>query len=434
MNIKLKKRNIKILLLLVLLLLIFIVLNQSYSTSNELYNNIAIQHQDDDNLNYDVDNIEYIDSFQSLLVQKTSIYHKTNNGECLEKRHFVFIKTMKCATQTVVQILRRFGYLRHLNFVLPRQENIYLGWPFIMEKQDYRPSKLQFNALVEHSVYNHTILSELMPKGTDFITIIREPFSQFKSSFNYFNVANISFVKEADQLSGYLQNLEKYESFYKSREGARIRYCIPDGFSITKNLLSHCLGMPLGYPSTRANITADLSRITEYINQLDEDFTLVMIMEYFHESLVLLKRLMCWSMEDIVYYTRNVGNYAFKHSKPSEANLRIYKHWSHIDYLLYNHFNKTLWKKVHAEGEDFQKEVAEYNKIQSEISSFCSDKSTGETAIAIEESAYSKSFIVTKDFCVLLGLDLLQFLKKRFDREEGWIAPEVDKSVPKRCC
>lgn len=434
MMIKLKKKNIKILLLVVLLLLIFIVLNQSYRTSNELYDNIVRQHQVDDNLDYDVDNIEYIDSFQSLLVQKTHIHHKTNNGLCLEKRHFVFIKTMKCATQTVVQILRRFGYLRHLNFVLPRRDNIYLGWPFIMEKQDYRPSKLQFNALVEHSVYNRTVLSELMPKDTNYITIIREPFSQFKSTFNYFNVANITFVKETDQLSGYLQNLEKYEAFYKSREGARIRYCITDGFSMTKNLLSHCLGMPLGFPSFRANITADLSKVTEYINHLDGEFTLVMIMEYFHESLVLLKRLMCWSIEDIVYYTRNVGNYAFKHSEPSKANLRIYKHWSHVDYLLYNHFNETFWKKVDAEGEDFHKEVAEYNKIQTEISSFCSDKSTGENAIIIESSTYSDSFVVTKDFCLLLGVDLLQFLKKRFDREEGWTEPDVNKTLPKRGC
>lgn len=414
-----------------MLVVVFMVLNSSYKQSEKLYNEIVQKHSSE----YEeyIDNLDYIDPFQSFLIRTKEVTHKSSRGSCVEKRNFVFIKTMKCATQTLVQIFRRFGYLRHLNFVLPRGNNIYLGWPFIMENRDFRPSKHQFNILVEHSVYNLTVMSRLMPKDSKYITIIREPFSHFKSTFNYFNVANISHVEEADKVSGYLQNLEKYEHIYRSPT-AKLRYCIPDGFSVTKNLLSHCVGMPLGYPASLENITENLDKVKEYIKQLDSEFSLVMIMEYFHESLVMLKRLMCWSMEDILYHTINVGKYAFKHSVASEINLKIYQHWSHLDYLLYDHFNQTFWRKVAAEGEDFQQEVAEYNKIQSQVSKFCSSRDTSINVIVIEESQFTESFTVTKDFCLMLGIDLLEYLKKRFDREEGWVEPEEDKKLPKRGC
>ena len=37
-----------------------------------------------------------------------------------------------------------------------------------------------------------------------------------------------------------------------------------------------------------------------------------MIMEHFEESLVLLRRLMCWRMEDVLYLVRNVRHYDSK--------------------------------------------------------------------------------------------------------------------------
>jgi hypothetical protein len=77
---------------------------------------------------------------------------------------------MKCATETMGTIIRRFGYKRALNFVLPVKNNIYLGWPYIMMKTDYRPSKWPYNIIFEHSVYNYTIMTSLMPNNTVYLT------------------------------------------------------------------------------------------------------------------------------------------------------------------------------------------------------------------------------------------------------------------------
>ena len=51
------------------------------------------------------------------------------NGKSNGNNNFVFIKCMKCATETVGNILRRYAFTRNLNVVLPRSDNIYLGWP-----------------------------------------------------------------------------------------------------------------------------------------------------------------------------------------------------------------------------------------------------------------------------------------------------------------
>ncbi|CAH1238815.1 Hypp5640 [Branchiostoma lanceolatum] len=47
-------------------------------------------------------------------------------------------------------------------------------------------------------------------------------------------------------------------------------------------------------------------------NTLDEDMTLVMITERMHESLVLLKRLMCWRLQDILYWPRQYPHYPLR--------------------------------------------------------------------------------------------------------------------------
>ena len=45
--------------------------------------------------------------------------------------------------------------------------------------------------------------------------------------------------------------------------------------------------------------------INKHIDDLAEKIDLVLIMEYFDESLVLLKRELCWDLDDVVYFKLN---------------------------------------------------------------------------------------------------------------------------------
>ncbi|KAJ8308896.1 hypothetical protein KUTeg_013770 [Tegillarca granosa] len=285
----------------------------------------------------------------------------------------------ECATETLATILRKFSYVNELNVMLPRKKRIYCGWPFPLETQDYRPSSKPFNSLIEHAI------------------------AQIKSN---------------DPITTYFHNLDKFEQIYQSDEAATHRYCIPNGFSITKNLLSHCLGMQTGFPTGRPDITQNAAAVKQYIQFLDKEFTLVMIMEYFFESLVLLKRLMCWSLRDMLYKHVNVGNYTYKRIPPKGDNHNRHKQWSSADYLLYDHFNRTFWQKIKAEGNDFFEEVNQFRKIQLKFSTFCNyikENSLKDKVLNIEASEYNENFQVTYKDCEFLDKNLLDLLKAQYD-------------------
>ncbi|XP_062574603.1 galactosylceramide sulfotransferase-like [Saccostrea cucullata] len=331
-----------------------------------------------------------------------------------ERDNFVFIKCMKCATQTVAGALRRYAFTRRLNVVLPRDNNIYLGWPYLMDEVDYRPSEEKFNCLIEHAIYNRTIMEPLFPRNTPFITIIREPWSHFKSTFHYFKVDKIAGIEAEDPIEEYLNNIQKYEAIYKSRESRPYRYCVPDGFSVTKNLLSHCLGMPLGFPPGRVDYSQNEVLANEYIKKLDREFGLVMIMEYFDESMIFLKRLMSWSFKEIVYKKSNVGNYA-KDAYPQYLK-NIHREWSSVDYLLYDHFREKMELKIQSAGFGFQSELKQFRQVLSELNRFCA---SARRSSRINAKISFKHFTFTGYECAFLGEEVnhLELLQKRNNAE-----------------
>ena len=65
--------------------------------------------------------------------------------------------------------------------------------------------------------------------------------------------------------------------------------------------------------------------ITEFIKDLSKKIDLVLIAEHFDESLVLMKRLLCWDFEDIIYVKHKIRNSAFK-NKMTEKQKVIFPH------------------------------------------------------------------------------------------------------------
>ena len=143
----------------------------------------------------------------------------------------------------------RFGYARNLSFVLPSMWNLYLNWPHPLTSWDYRPDPRGFNILADHAVLAERQMAELMPRDTVYLTVVRHPFSQLKSIFNFWKIPKVVFMSESveNPVLEYFSDVERYEAAYTSPE-ALGRYCVPDGFSMTKNLAAHCLGMPVGFP------------------------------------------------------------------------------------------------------------------------------------------------------------------------------------------
>lgn len=128
----------------------------------------------------------------------------------------------------------------------------------------------------------------LFPKATcKYVTILRNPVDNFESAFRYMNMGRrIGIGNDPESLKNFLTH---GISFTKMRQKAE---------PLIRNPLMFDLGLSFKHYQ---NITA----VNEYIRFLGKEFDLVMIMEYFDESLVLMKRLLCWEIEDILYLKLN---------------------------------------------------------------------------------------------------------------------------------
>ena len=49
------------------------------------------------------------------------------------------------------------------------------------------------------------------------------------------------------------------------------------------------------------NRAAEEAYVAEAIQQMDQHFTLILLTDFFDESLILMKHLLCWDWDDIVY-------------------------------------------------------------------------------------------------------------------------------------
>ena len=104
----------------------------------------------------------------------------------------------------------------------------------------------------------------------------------------------------------------------------------------------HQMFLDLGYDSFK-NINDTM--ILRELEKLDKQFDLIMLAERMDESLILLKNLMCWTIEDVAYVSINFRKES-KLSSMSNDTISKLKKLNKPDELLYSYFKKVFEKKV----------------------------------------------------------------------------------------
>lgn len=368
----------------------------------------------------------------TFFLQTVKLTYNGSDPICLKSQNnFVYIKMIKCASETLAAVFRRYAFHRNLSIVLPLEKFLYLGWPYPLDEFSYRPPKTDkgFNILVDHTVFNESVMDQLMQPDNVYITSIREPYKQFKSMFNYYSLrghCNIS-SSVLDPVTEYLHNLEKYEAVYKSEAARPKRICIPNGFSMSRNLMAFNLGFPAGKPDGAPDLSDSEEAIGSFLARIESRFRLVLLVDFFDESMVLLRRLMCWGIKDVLYSKLNEGKYATLPStlvardKIEEENVAIYRNWSRVDYRLYDHFKKIFWEKVSVEGLAFYRELAYYKKINRLVNEICAPiKSYTSRVIVkgtlIEGRSYGDDFVVDTAYCKIFKSTMLREVKNYYDK------------------
>lgn len=153
---------------------------------------------------------------------------------------------------------------------------------------------------------------------------------------------------------------------------------------------------------------------------LNETFNLVMVAERFDESLVLLKHLMCWNTEDVVYLKAKIRKPTYR-AKLSEAQKERLRQLNRQDVILYKFFREIFEEKVKAFGEErMQREVEELRQANARLIDDCGAKLTGSRGTVKTWEVINNSSI-----CIMITLDGAVIQEQLKKRQKMWVASNL---------
>ena len=114
------------------------------------------------------------------------------------KRKIGYLKTHKCASSTIQNILLRYVLHNDLNVALPVRGN-YLGYKQMFDRKLMRSAlwekaNLKYDMFLVHTRWNHTRISQLLDDQGDvfYFSIVRDPVELFRSYWDYYNLTSLS--------------------------------------------------------------------------------------------------------------------------------------------------------------------------------------------------------------------------------------------------
>ncbi|XP_023649027.1 galactose-3-O-sulfotransferase 3-like isoform X2 [Paramormyrops kingsleyae] len=260
---------------------------------------------------------------------------QSSSASGLKTKHtsIAFLKTHKTASTTVQNLLFRFAERNNLTVALPIQAcDHQFCYPRTFSTRFVHSHTMSPQVITSHMRFNHSELRRLMPNDTVYITILREPTSMFESLFSYYNQYCLSFKRVPN---GSLEAfLEQPWHYYRPHEKDSM---------YARNTLTFDLG------GDKDRSPKDKAYIKGFIGEVERIFSLVMIAEHFDESLVLLRHLLAWDLEDMLYVRMNMRRPSSRRSLGADLPARI-RSWNALDTALYEHFNKSLWERLRALG------------------------------------------------------------------------------------
>ncbi|XP_038049246.1 uncharacterized protein LOC119722913 [Patiria miniata] len=271
---------------------------------------------------------------------------KLKTGSCKPLNNMAMMKTHKCSSSTLQNILYRWGDDHNLTFILPK-EGPYIGHPQPFDiSHAERVVGDKYNIVANHARYNEEGLKKVMPSDTVYFTILRDPVKQFESAFTYYK------FDERYGVPG-LRSFLKQPEVYFQREPVFPRQA-------GRNQMMYDLGLD-------ARFMDDTSpEVHDYIAMIEKNFQVVLIAEYFEESLILLKDLLCWTLDDIVYFNQNSRSQSSVRRVTASMRRGILE-WNAADTSMYEHFNATLWEKIRRYGVDRMRGEVAQLRLRNEI-------------------------------------------------------------------
>ncbi|XP_077985315.1 galactosylceramide sulfotransferase-like [Glandiceps talaboti] len=306
---------------------------------------------------------------------------------CRPENNFVFIKTSKTGGSTLANIFFRYGVKKNLVAALDADHIFAIDYNSTEDKYNilqYNCSDFPgYNFMANHILYHRKTMDNVV-NNAKYITIFRSPESHMKS------VYYARFNKELKSTVFYTSNpfseyLKQIDAEYS--KGYSNKFIYPPHFN------SQTYRFGIHYPDNESVIDAKIKR-------LDNELDLVLLTDFYDESLLLLKKIMCWDFEDILYLPFKVHK---KEETPITPEMsKIMGRLMRPDSKLYEHFNNTLWDKVRNYDGDFTADLLKFRSMKQDLSLKC------------EIARYS-------DDCKLFYTDDVPMVHMMLEKQSKWI-------------
>lgn len=334
----------------------------------------------------------------------------SSNKQCSPQNNIFFLKTHKAGSTTVQNILLRYGERNNLTFALPKQPAAHVfNYNIKFNPTMVRPSPTDdYNILCNHLHFAENGVREIMPADTKFVAIVRNPVDLFESIMSYYAKDVRAFQRipgnsTRTKMKTFLDNPRKYYGYNMSHYER-----------FARNAMMYDFGFD--------NSEEDESVIQGWIDYLDRTFDLVLITDYFDESMVLMKDELCWNMGDIEYLKSNSRSKNVESISEwlGQEYVDKLKEWNKADWMLYKHFNATFTKKLDAFGRDrMAQEVSKLQNANRRLERNClSGDSSVRTVFKTVEITKYKLKEESDEFCQDLIRTERQYLYQINKRQE----------------
>ena len=366
----------------------------------------------------------------------TKITTAREESECQKSDKIVFLKTHKTGSETMAGIFRRYAIMNNVSTLLSTRfgghlysQNAYHTYDPIHPKHVKMIGQnlpgAHYELVTNHMTYNQPFINRMFPNAKK-ISILRNPVSHLKSSWTYYYklFANNphwekveSEARQIMQLFEYLGNPLKFQ--YQALQLPKTAY---------RHLLRSQLAS-FGYHDKVFSQNLGKELVSKWIHEIDQDFDLILIMEYFDYSLALLCIELCWPIEYVANLKMNEGHHIPVRSKAYHEEL--IRTINYPDFMLYEHFNRTFWERIEEVGIERVTELAsQITELSMQLETDCvskyheiknwNGKMVSEPVLRNDkkDDLYCKS-------SVLWGNEQSEFLKKRqwqLIKNENWSA------------
>ena len=142
---------------------------------------------------------------------------------------------------------------------------------------------------MDHIDFNSSELRNSLVKNCVYVTSLRHPLGRLSSHLNFgASKKGLKRNSSFNLLELFFSQSEKSNYLHRKKDPGAVYVSVPKEFQ------NHS------------------SKTGTFVKRLGSFFKVVLITEYFDESLLLMKRLLCWDLKDILYLRLKLGNYTYK--------------------------------------------------------------------------------------------------------------------------